>query len=82
MWAPEGAIFESAADATEFMNLGAGCLIVNHTAYDTLLQAAREMEASLNEVQNNGARASDGKWSVISQSLYSFRAVLKELGEE
>lgn len=35
-WVPENAIFENAADATEFMDLGAGTLVANHTRYEEL----------------------------------------------
>jgi hypothetical protein len=46
-WVPEGAIFDSAADATEFMDLGAGTLVANHVFYDELQTQCDKLLATL-----------------------------------
>lgn len=42
-WVPEEAIFDSAADATEFKELGAGTLVANHVAYDKLKEFTKDI---------------------------------------
>lgn len=59
-WVPEQAIFDYAEDATEFMDLGPGCLVASHVAYDSLkareaqlLEAIRVMREELKHISQS-----------------------------
>ncbi len=42
-WAPEKALFDNGADACEFLDLGAGCLLANHVIYDRMKRALKDL---------------------------------------
>ena len=51
-WVPEQAIFDSAGDATEFMDLGAGCLVANHVLYDQIKSAYAALQKELEKLRS------------------------------
>ncbi len=78
-WVPEDAIFDSAADATEFMDLGAGCLVANHVMYDKLKADYAALKLQCEKLANQMDLANaESSWPLVK---YILRKNLKEYSE-
>ncbi len=73
-WVPERAIFDSGGDACEFMDLGPGCLVASHVAYDDLKRDHQALQAQADKL----AEALDNCLAVIAEESPATFMVMAE----